>query len=145
MAAQIGESSVHSGSTDKLEGAGFTVTSRRALESLLKGVVAQGTFACGGELRESVPSITVSGLGTLSLPLKDDQAAALVPVSKVAPFGKGMATVVDPAVRKARTIPPKNIDIKPSWDSVLHQLVSTVCKSLGVRGCGCQPISNAVV
>ena len=48
-----------------------------------------------------VGGIEIDGLGTLPLPVTSSVAAAVKPLCDPAPYGKGMATVVDTNVREA--------------------------------------------
>jgi len=63
-------------------------------------------FACSGRLDSSpmpflCPRVSVSGVGQLGLPLSIEQATTLRAAAQQAPYGKGLRTVVDTAVRDA--------------------------------------------
>lgn len=63
-------------------------------------------FACSGRLDSSpmpflCPRVSVSGVGQLGLPLSLEQAMTLRAAAQQAPYGKGLRTVVDTAVRDA--------------------------------------------
>jgi hypothetical protein len=74
------------------------------LASLLDGVKAPGSVFCQGGDVPAPASFTVQGLGSLALPLQPEQAAQLLEAGEAAPFGKGSATLLDPAVRRATQV-----------------------------------------
>eukprot|EP00878_Enallax_costatus_P033810 GHUV01037376.1.p1 GENE.GHUV01037376.1~~GHUV01037376.1.p1 ORF type:complete len:207 (+),score=46.27 GHUV01037376.1:198-818(+) len=80
---------------------------RQLLCDALDAAAPPSNFACSGcinpETRISwvCPDISVTGVGRLGLPLSKEQAVSLKAVAEQAPFGKGLETVVDTAVRDA--------------------------------------------
>ena len=75
----------------------------------------------------------VEGVGRIALPLCPDQAASLLAASEVAPFGKGSATVIDPAVRRTQQIDGALISFAGSaWRSLVASLAERACKALGL-------------
>jgi hypothetical protein len=98
-------------------------------------VPAPGAFACGGELAgvpALAPAIDVEGVGRLALPLCPQQAAALRAAAEVAPHGRGMETVVDEGVRRARQVPAARVRVGAAWEPVLARLTAEVLAALGV-------------
>ncbi len=51
-----------------------------------------------------LPSLTVEGVGEVSLPLSSQQAQALAAAGEAAPYGLGAATLLDLNVRKATQV-----------------------------------------
>lgn len=80
------------------------------------------------------PAISVSGLGTLGLPLSPTEAVRLRAVCNQAAFGKGERTVVDKEVRDTWELEPEKIQFNnPAWDRWFKKSVLTkVCADLGV-------------
>ncbi len=77
----------------------------------------------------SIADITVDGVGRLSLPLPKAQAAQLLAAGEAAPFGKGMATVLDPAVRRATQLDAAKVHFGPGWERTLSDITQ------GAGGC----------
>lgn len=78
---------------------------RDSLLAALSDVKASGSFATDGVSADVFPKdagLFVEGVGRITLPLEEKQAALLVAASAPAPFGRGLDTVVDESVRKAR-------------------------------------------
>jgi hypothetical protein len=66
-------------------------------------------FACSGRLDIKplpwlCPEVTVAGVGRLGLPLSAEQAVTLAAAAEQAPYGKGLATVVNREVRDAHQV-----------------------------------------
>ena len=76
-------------------------TNCEALERLLASVDRPGDFCAGGRSFAPMPVLAVDGVGTLSFPVPDAQVEALIAVAGRAPYGKGVETLVDAAVRIA--------------------------------------------
>lgn len=80
------------------------------------------------------PAISVTGFGTVGLPLSATEASRLRTVCNRAPFGKGERTVVDTDVRDTWELEPEKVKFEnPDWDGWLKgTVVSKVCADLGV-------------
>lgn len=76
----------------------------------------------------------VQGLGPLTLPLTPEGAAALATVSQPAPYGRGSATVVDPAVRRCAQLEPGQLSLRneAAWAAELGRVVVAAAKGLGL-------------
>ena len=82
-----------------------SLTDREVLKnSLFNGISevhSAGSFATFGIIENFIhPGISVDSVGSVRLPLLEDEAHALVQTSRQAPFGKGTETLVDVSVRK---------------------------------------------
>ncbi|KAL8719246.1 MAG: hypothetical protein Q9225_003731 [Loekoesia sp. 1 TL-2023] len=97
-------------------------------------VHSTGSFATYGIIDSFVhPGISVDTIGTLRLPLSEEDARALVQASHKAPFGKGTETVVDESVRKAWEIEAGKIQfLNERWQRCLDQTAERVARELGV-------------
>ena len=97
-------------------------------------VHSTGSFATFGIVDSFVhPGISVDPIGTVRLPLSEEDAHTLVQVSYKAPFGKGAETVVDESVRKTWEIDAGKIHfLNKGWQSCLDRTVKRVARELGV-------------
>ena len=82
---------------------------QRLLYDALHASAPPTCFACSGRLDAKplpflCPEVTVAGVGRLGLPLSAEQAVTLAAASEQAPYGKGLDTVVDTAVRDAHQV-----------------------------------------
>lgn len=67
---------------------------------------------CSGPLTRTGPGLEVPAAGgRITLPLQEEQAAALKAVCSLAPFGQGEATVTDPAVRHTHQLDPSAFEL----------------------------------
>lgn len=80
------------------------------------------------------PAISITGFGTLGLPLSATEASRLRTVCNRAPFGKGERTVVDTEVRDTWELEPDKVKFgNPDWNGWLNEtVVRKVCADLGV-------------
>ncbi len=105
-----------------------------ALADLLDGVRRPGDFFAAGTTELLAPSLEVEGVGRIALPLLPAQARALVAVAEQAPYGRGPATLVDPAVRRCWQIGPDRVRIGGRhWARTLEMILGQVCEGLGVE------------
>ncbi|KAL9035771.1 MAG: hypothetical protein Q9214_006435, partial [Letrouitia sp. 1 TL-2023] len=97
-------------------------------------VRSTGSFATFGIVDSFVhPGISVDPIGTVRLPLSEEDAHALVQASYKAPFGNGTETVVDECVRKTCQIDAGKIHfLNDRWQSCLDRTVEHVARELGV-------------
>src|SRR3954468_5891050 len=103
------------------------------LASLLSTVRRPGDFFAAGTTELLMPSLEVEGVGPVALPLLPTQAAQLVAVAEVAPYGRGEQTVIDPSVRRCWQIGPDRVRRGGRhWTRTLDGIVAEVVKGLGV-------------
>ena len=97
-------------------------------------VHSTGSFATSGIIDSFVhPGISVDPIGTVRLPLSEEDAYTLVQASHKAPFGKGTETVVDESVRRTWEIDAGKIHfLNKRWQSCLDRTVEHVARELGV-------------
>lgn len=97
-------------------------------------VHSTGSYANFGIIDSFVhPGISVDPIGTVRLPLSEEDAHTLVQASHKAPFDKGTETVVDESVRKTWEIVAENIQfLNKGWQSCLNRTVERVARELGV-------------
>ena len=104
------------------------------LESLLSRVNRPGDFCMHGALALPMPVVRVDGVGPLSFPLLEAQAAALIAAAELAPYGRGEQTVLDTAVRRVWQIDAARVRLGGKhWAPSLQRVLADV-----VRGLGCE-------
>ncbi len=107
---------------------------RQQLLDTLKNIDRPGMFCTSGRLPSMLPGLEVAGLGTVALPLDKRQAAALKELTRQAPYGKGLRTLVDVDVRRVREIDAEQVALtNPQWPDVLKQAVGAVQSALGLE------------
>lgn len=100
---------------------------------ILKDVNRSGDFCVSGVRPFVLPGLEVRDVGTVSLPLTESSAKALIAVSKQAPYGRGTKTVVDTNVRKVRELDPGRFELRnPAWNTCVEEITATVQSKLGL-------------
>jgi predicted 2-oxoglutarate/Fe(II)-dependent dioxygenase YbiX len=113
---------------------------KRALSSIasefascLGAVRRPGDFWATGTAMLGLPSLEVTGIGPVALPLLPVQAGQLIACAEAAPFGRGEATVVDQTVRRSWQIGPDRVRIGGRhWTETLVAIVARAAEGLGV-------------
>ncbi|KAF9044406.1 hypothetical protein BJ165DRAFT_198051 [Panaeolus papilionaceus] len=87
------------------------------------------------------PGLSISGLGSIGLPLSERDAKAIVSQAAQAPFGKGLKTVVDTTVRDTWEIDPASISFtNPAWERFVDEVATKkVWTALGVAPYSTKP------
>ena len=99
----------------------------------LSDVNASGSFACADSLNCPAPGLTISGLGTIGLPLSLRDAEAIIKVAHKSAFGKGTKTIIDEKVRKCLELDPTQFELQnPAWAREIPKLAARVAQELGV-------------
>ena len=105
---------------------------QQAIETLLLAVDRPGDFCSHGRLLSPMPRLDVKGAGALSFPVPEAQVQALIAVAERAPYGKGPATVVDPAVRDCRQIDAAQIHLAGAgWRDTFGRVLAAAADGLG--------------
>jgi predicted 2-oxoglutarate/Fe(II)-dependent dioxygenase YbiX len=105
------------------------------LAEILQTVQRPSDFSTTGTLDIFAPRLDVVGVGPIALPLLPVQAQQLLAVAAPAPYGRGDATLVDPAVRRTWQIDPARVQIGGRhWEQTLADLVARATAGLGVTG-----------
>ena len=103
------------------------------LAALLGKANRTGDFCTSGTAELLAPSLTVEGVGPISLPLLPVQAAQLVAAAEQAPYGKGPDTVIDTTVRNSWQIGPDRVKIAGRhWPKTLESILERAAEGLGV-------------
>jgi 2OG-Fe(II) oxygenase superfamily len=104
------------------------------LHQFLDTVEPVGSFATFGVLKASMPlshpKVTVSGVGTLALPLTDQTVEALKVEAIKAPFGQGAVMRYNESVRQAWQIGASKVTLE-GGDEYLQSVVVQSCQELG--------------
>jgi hypothetical protein len=102
------------------------------LELLLTRVQRPGDFCMHGALALPMPLVQVEGVGSLSFPLLEAQAEALMAVAERAPYGRGEQTVLDTSVRRVWQIDAARVRLGGKhWAQSLRQVLADVGHGLG--------------
>lgn len=103
-----------------------------ALAAVLQTVQTPGDFFAAGECALHVPLIEVDSVGAIALPVLPAQAAQLIAVAERAPYGRGVDTLVDTAVRRTWQIGADRVHIKGRhWNAMLEGVVEQAATGLG--------------
>jgi len=105
---------------------------KKRLADAISGSVRAAKFCCGGTMPDVDPLIEVDQLGVLRFPLKPKAVAALVEQCAVAPFGKGVQTLVDTKVRKTFELSPERFRVSDEWNTQVAGVVARVADDLGL-------------
>ena len=70
-----------------------------------------------GALESFPPQLQIDGIGEVSLPLNGEKASQLAAAGEAAPFGRGLETVLDETVRKAKQFDAKQIHLSAEFDA----------------------------
>ncbi|KAG2499200.1 hypothetical protein HYH03_002781 [Edaphochlamys debaryana] len=103
------------------------------LQEALDGVQTCGSFAATGLLAAKQPRLAVQGLGTISVPLSRKDAASLLRVGKIAPFGFGNETVQDQSVRRGKQLDASRVRLH-GWEQTLQHITQLAVDALGIKG-----------
>lgn len=98
----------------------------------LEAVQRPGGFCTHGRLLAPMPRIAVAGAPTLSFPVPDIQAKALIGAAERAPYGRGQETLHDDAVRNCWQLDPDCIRIEGgAWRQTFEQILEETAVGLG--------------
>ncbi len=102
------------------------------LESLLTRVKRPGDFCMHGALALPMPIVQVDGVGSLSFPLLEAQAAALIAAAELAPYGRGEQPVLDTSVRRVWQIDAARVHLGGKhWAQSLRRILADAAGGLG--------------
>lgn len=104
----------------------------KPLDELLASVRRPGDFFVRGLIECPLPRLEIDGIGTVSFPVPQQQAKALVNLCERAPYGRGRETLVDTRVRKVWQLAPSKLHLAgKAWPRTLNRILATVIKGLG--------------
>ena len=99
------------------------------MKILTEDVESPGTFAASEVVPMPVAGLRIDGM-MLGMPIM--QVPELVAASTVAPFGKGLETVMDESVRKAREIDAGKIQVAEKFGALIQEVAKGLAAKLGV-------------
>lgn len=105
---------------------------KHKLDTALSSVTHPCTFATGCSVLLPLPSLAVSSIGPLGLPLSVQQAQTLYDSSDHAPFGKGSSTVVDASVRSCRQVDASQVTLSSVWNESIQNTCRQLVEKLGI-------------
>ena len=105
------------------------------LPALLAKLERPGDFCGSGAVELPVVRISVDGVGTLGLPIRESQCKAIGRVATPAPYGRGPDTIIDAKGRRCGQVPAENVQVDdPRWVRTLDRIVAHAAAALGVDG-----------
>ena len=106
---------------------------RHQLADFLKGARTGGSFATRRTASPTDLTITVEGIGTISLPVTAALAKKLRLLARPALYGKGEDTLLDRRVRDTWEIPLSRVSIdKRKWARTLGPMLECIQDDLGL-------------
>ena len=108
-----------------------TRDARGDLLEVLSAVESPGTFAASERLPMPMAALGVEGVGMLGMPVV--QMEALCKASTIAPFGRGLETVTDESIRKAREIDGAKIHLADNFGAQIQEVAKRLATKLGVN------------
>ncbi|KAJ3957657.1 hypothetical protein N0V92_005758 [Colletotrichum tropicale] len=108
------------------------------LYQTLQAIKTPGTFASYHPIKTANgplnPGLHVADIGSISFPLKEEQARSLIEKARQAPFGKGSDTVVDTTVRNTWELDPTQFELRnPQWNAIINQLCARAAQDMGIN------------
>ena len=104
----------------------------KPLDELLARVRRPGDFFARGLIECPLPRLEIDDIGTVSFPVPQQQAKALVKLCERAPYGRGGETLVDTRVRKVWQLAPSKLRLAgKAWPRTLDRILATVTEGLG--------------
>ena len=104
----------------------------KPLDELLGRVQRPGDFFVRGSIESPLPRLEIDGIGTISFPVPQQQAKALVKLCERAPYGRGRETLVDTRVRNVWQLAPSKLCLAgKAWPRTLDRILATVTQGLG--------------
>ncbi|MET9487911.1 2OG-Fe(II) oxygenase [Nocardia sp. NPDC006630] len=105
----------------------------RTIGELLGSIRPAGSFAVRGTAAAGDLAVTVDGVGPLRWPVTPEQARELRDVARLARFGQGEHTLLDPNVRNTWEVPRDRITVdEPRWQQTLGPMLDVVRRDLGL-------------
>ncbi|KAI4120997.1 MAG: hypothetical protein LQ338_006620 [Usnochroma carphineum] len=78
------------------------------------------------------PGIYINDIGSISLPLRTDDAAQILKAANQAPFGRGSNTVIDTSFRNTKQLDPASFQLRnPAWTGFLQDIIKHLGVGLG--------------
>ena len=104
-----------------------------AIQKALQKIERPGTFVTYGVIDPCFLGLEITEIGTVGLPLSENQAQAIIEHSYQAPYGRGEETILDMEVRRTWQMDSQNIHIQnPQWQLIMRDLVAQIAKQLGL-------------
>ncbi|OWZ02866.1 hypothetical protein PHMEG_00025503 [Phytophthora megakarya] len=120
-----------------------TENTRKRARNIIGPEEAEAAAAAAGEYSFSgqadtlpvAPGLFIDGVGSIALPLCDEQAEKLVAKCDKSPFGRKLDTMMDENIRKSWQLAPDQVEIRnPLWHTGMKKLSETVAGRLGYKG-----------
>ncbi|KAK0553355.1 hypothetical protein OC844_006308 [Tilletia horrida] len=107
------------------------------LAELIAGAPLQSdVFSFGGaaDFLPALPGLYIEGVGRVAVPVVDeDKAAKIMAACEQAPYGHGLKTVVDTAVRNSWQVDADKVRFEnPAWDKGIEQAATLIASKFGI-------------
>ncbi|KAL8861907.1 MAG: hypothetical protein Q9178_001776 [Gyalolechia marmorata] len=108
---------------------------REELRSCLAQVKYAGRFTASRTSQQNVdPGLYIDKIGSISLPLRVEDAERIIKSAKQAPFGRGSRTVVDKSFRNTKELDPNSFQLQnPAWTGFLADTIEELGAGLGYQ------------
>ncbi|WP_305909772.1 2OG-Fe(II) oxygenase [Methylomarinum sp. Ch1-1] len=105
----------------------------KPLLDILEQINKPGSFCAIDEMQPCFPGLEIEHVGTIGLPLIDEQARQIIAQASQAPYGLGDKTLVDTDIRRVWELQPEQFRLtNPDWDLRLSETIESIRKTLGV-------------
>ncbi|KAL9129633.1 MAG: hypothetical protein Q9217_001951 [Psora testacea] len=106
---------------------------RDQLRYCLSRVKYAGSFTSSRKSQLNVdPGLHVDNIGNISLPLRSEDAEAIMKAGQQAPFGRGSETVVDTSFRNTQELNVDRFRLRnPAWTQYLQDIITPLGLALG--------------
>lgn len=102
------------------------------LSEAIEQATRSAGFCVSGCLPVVDPGLEVEGLGPVAIPLKQGKAKPLIACCRVAPYGKGTRTLVDPKVRNTFELDPRKFRLSDEWNAAIAGATLTIAEQFGL-------------
>ncbi|KAL8909958.1 MAG: hypothetical protein Q9171_004724 [Xanthocarpia ochracea] len=121
--------------TSSAQDQSWITNTREELRSCLAQVKYVGRFTAFRTSQQNVdPGLYIDKIGSISLPLRVEDAERIVKSAKQAPFGRGSRTVVDKSFRNTKELDPNSFQLQnPAWTGFLADTIEELGAALGYQ------------
>jgi hypothetical protein len=106
---------------------------KNQLLSVLNEIKGSGSFVSTNSMPFVFPGLEIAGVGEIGYPINTLEINEMIKVAHKAPFGKGMDTIVDVAVRSAWEIDASQMTFKnDDWDIFIKNIIKKIKPDLGI-------------
>jgi len=105
----------------------------KELLDILKTIERPGDFCASGTIEPCMPGLEITNVGSIGLPLTENQAKEIIQQCAKAPYGRGEQTILDTSVRSTWQLEPQQFQLKnPEWAIKIKSIVEKVKEEFGL-------------